>query len=325
MSSGSRNPSTLPHYSQLPTIELLVVFSLVILHNRGNEMRKKIWLALTAAALVAFTASGCGSGAPWSGNVSGAGSPAIVITYLPAFTGQTAAGTLYLVVDMTIENKGYRSFNTSPDNFSVQVNRYSYPARKSDLPAVDLGDGDRINGKLTFQVPAVAATTRVGYKMEYSGQGRYDLQWLRQADSAVSETDGRTAGPQVIISHSGTYMWDKTTRTLYMIVDMAIENRGYESFNTSPRYFSLVIGNIFGRLQESNTFKFDGELTERRDGAFSDLRSYDLQNGGRLTGKLAFKVPPEVMAATRSYELKYSGVRSYNIQWNMEPVFQKNN
>jgi hypothetical protein len=250
-------------------------------------------------------------------SVSSALNPAIVITYSPVFTDYAASGNLNLLLDMTIENKGYQSFNTSPDQFAVTVNNYTYSTRESELPAIDLPDGGLINGKLVFQVPAVAATTRVGFQVKHSGQTQYNVQWHKK--TSPPETGSPAANPVIKITYTGNYMWVKESSSLYLLVDLNIENKGYASFYTSPEYFSLMIGNIFGRPGQPEAIKYDGELSDLRDGAYSDLRTYDLQNGGKLTGTLAFQVPANVLASTESYHLEYSGVRDYNIEWISKP------
>ena len=248
-----------------------------------------------------------------------ASNPVIAITYSGTFAGQTASGLLKLVVNVTIENGGYESFNTSPERFSVTVNNYSYRSSESDLPTVNLSDGDKIIGKLAFQVPPEAATTRVGYEMEHSGKTLHNIQWFKEANSPVSAPVSNSV---VSITYSDAYMWVKESGSLYLLIDMTIENKGYESFNTSPKYFTLVLGNILGESSPTPPISFDGELSDKKDGAYSNLRSYDLQNGGKLSGTLAFHVPTEILACTERYRIDYSGVRAYNIQWSWKPPQQ---
>jgi hypothetical protein len=243
----------------------------------------------------------------------------IAITYSGTFAGQTASGFLKLVVDVTIENGGYESFNTSPERFSVMVDNYSYHSSESDLRTVDLPDGDKISGQLVFQVPPVAATTRVGYQMEHSPKTLHNIQWLKQANVPVLAP---VSTPEVLITYSDAYMWVKESSSLYLTVNMTIENRGYESFNTSPEYFTLFLGNVLGESVQRPPISFDGVLSDKKDGAYSNLRSYDLQNGGKLSGTLAFHVPPEILLCTERYRIDYSGVRSYNIQWSWKPPKQ---
>jgi hypothetical protein len=282
-------------------------------------MNKNIWFKFVLLALgMATIGVGCSpSGTPTT-NTS-VSKPVISITYTGTFAGQTAAGYLNLVVDINIENKGYQSFDTSPAKFSVQVEDYSYTAAEVDLQTVNLADGDQIGGKLVFQVPPVAGTTRVGYQMQHSGQTLHNIQWSERAISAVSSP---ASTPEVSITYSDAYMWVKETGSLYLLVDLTIENKGYESFNTSPEHFTLILGNILGESTPRPPITFDGTLSNQKDGAYSDLRSYDLQNGGKLGGKLAFKVPTDIQRATERYKLEYSGVRSYNILWSWEPPQQ---
>jgi len=285
-------------------------------------MNKKIWLIpimLTLAAVIlSLSCSPAAKTLPsgLSAYKTAVSNPVITITYSGIFAGQTASGLLKLLVDLTIENRGYESFNTSPESFSVKVSKYSYRFSESDLQTVNLADGDKIQGKLAFQVPPEAATTRVGYEMEHSGKPLHDIQWFKQANSTVSAP---VSTPEVSITYSDTYMWVKESSSLYLLVDLTIENRGYESFNTSPKYFTLALGNILGQSSPTPPISYDGALSDKKDGAYSDLRSYDLQNGGKVSGTLAFQVPTEILACTERYRIDYSGVRFYNIQWSWKP------
>jgi hypothetical protein len=245
--------------------------------------------------------------------------PAIEITYSSVFAGQTASGYLNLMVDLTIKNKGAEPFNTSPAKFSVLVDDYSYPPVQSDLDAVDMAGGDIMSGQLTFQVPPEAASTRVGYQMSYSGQDRQNVEWLKTSGPSITQTEPSGFVPAVNITYSENYMWVKESSSLYLLVEMTIENRGYESFNTSPKYFSLVMGDIFGEPGPHPPISFDGLLSDQRDGSYSDMRSFDLQNGAKISGRLAFKVPTYIFKATESNKIEYSGVRTYNIQWTKTP------
>jgi len=285
-------------------------------------MNKNIWTISTILIMgMVIPGLGCGSvvnNSPSDAQVSSASvsKPVISITYSGAFTGQTASGYLNLAVNMTIENKGYESFNTSPDNFSVTVDNYSYQVLSKDLQTVDLPSGDKISGKLIFQVPPEAASTRVGYEIEHSGRTLHNIQWIKQA---ISPDSTLSSGAVVLISYSESFMWVRESRSLYLLIDMTIENSGYESFNTSPEYFTLVMGKILGQDEPTPPISFDGLLSDQRDGAYSNLRSYDLQNGGKLSGRLAFQVPTEIFACTESYRIDYSGLRAYDIQWFKQP------
>jgi hypothetical protein len=285
-------------------------------------VNKKICLISVMLMLIAamlspscYSSAKIGSTAAASPKSEGA-NPVIAIDYSGTFKGQTASGSLNLVVDLTIENIGYQAFNTSPERFSVSVDNYFYHPSESSLLMFDLPAGEKTNGKLVFQVPPVAATTRVGYQMEHSAQGTHNIQWSKRE---VSPGESAASTPEVSITFSDSLMWIKETKSLYLLVELYIENKGYESFNTSPEYFTLVMGNILGETTPRPPISFDGVISDQKDGAFSDLRSYDLQNGGKLTGTLAFRVPPEIQATTERYSLEYAGVRTYNIKWTWKP------
>jgi hypothetical protein len=83
---------------------------------------------------------------------------------------------------MVIENRGYDSFNTSPQYFVAVVSnaRYSFNAGRSNLEAVDLPDGGKISGTLAFQVPSGAGSNKVSYSLMYSGVRLYNVQWFEK-------------------------------------------------------------------------------------------------------------------------------------------------
>lgn len=81
---------------------------------------------------------------------------------------------------MTIENKGYDAFNTSPEYFSVMVSnaRFSCDTAGSDLKTVAIPDGGKISGRLAFQVPSGTASSKVGYRLVYTGTQVYNVWWV---------------------------------------------------------------------------------------------------------------------------------------------------
>lgn len=284
-------------------------------------MRKIILLgtlALTYALLI--MGSGCSpdirmSDSPISNSV-------ITVTYNAVFNGETASGNLYLVVDMSIDNKGYQSFNTSPSNFSVEVGEYSYDASESELPTVELPDGGHIMGKLTFQVPPQAATSRTGYRMAYSGQTHQNVEWVKSTDSPSDDSVPPVADPVVNIAYSTDLMWVSSPGiqylkveppgNLYLVVEMTIKNIGYESFDTSPGKFSVEVSS----LPYSITALVEEELI--------DWRVIDIPNNGEFTGTLAFLVPTEIAQSFYrwEYQMRYSGARAYNVEWTKVKVSQ---
>ena len=87
----------------------------------------------------------------------------------------------------------------------------------------------------------------------------------------------------------------------YLVVSLDIENKGYESFYTNPFNFAVIVSHV-AYDPATPTWGMDDRL-----------KTVDLLDGGRISGKLAFEVPEEVTSI--GYQLKYQGFKSYNIEW----------
>lgn len=83
------------------------------------------------------------------------------------------------------------------------------------------------------------------------------------------------------------------------MLDLDVENRGYESFITGHYAFSVVVNNV----------GYDVTYVGLED----TLKVVDLLGGGGITGKLAFEVPEEVMDV--GYQVRYESFWEYNIEW----------
>ena len=261
----------------------------------GEVVKKIIWLISIVIALLVMVSGGCVSPSSTPPPSNQPSNPTIFITYAAVFTTQD-----FLIVDMTIENKGYDSFNTSPEYFSVVVanGEYSYDPSRSDMETVDLPDGGKLSGKLTFQVPSGTASNRVGFSMKYSGVRLYNV-WWNEAPTTTTPgtTDTTVSNPVVIIKYSPAFVLLDSRNML--VVNVSIENKGYDSFNTSLEYFYVMVSNAKYRC----------------DPALSDLRTVDVPNGGKILGKLAFEVPTGTASSKVGYKLVYSGTRLYNVWW----------
>ena len=87
----------------------------------------------------------------------------------------------------------------------------------------------------------------------------------------------------------------------YLILDLEIENHGYESFSTNPLNFSVVVDNV----EYDTAFVFGSE---------NELKTMDLLNGGTIRGTLAFEVPSGV--SDKGYQIRYRAfLTSYEIDW----------
>ena len=89
----------------------------------------------------------------------------------------------------------------------------------------------------------------------------------------------------------------------YLIVNLDIENNGYNSFSTNPSNFSAIVNNV-GYDVAGGTLRLENRLKE-----------VDLLNGGRISGEIAFKLPKGVV--TTGYQLRYkpSHWGKHNIRW----------
>lgn len=110
---------------------------------------------------------------------------------------------------------------------------------------------------------------------------------------------------EIIIKHSATTMsligWDEADKGYtYLVLDLDIENDGYDSFSTNPFYFYVIVNNV----------KYDVAFMTNLENA---LKLVDLLDGGRISGKLAFEVPEEVTSL--GYQVKYESWEEYDIEW----------
>ena len=87
----------------------------------------------------------------------------------------------------------------------------------------------------------------------------------------------------------------------YLVIDLDIENRGYDSFNTSCSCFLVIVNNV--------KYEYSDAVLDLED----CLRNVDLLDGGRISGKTVFEVPEEVVRS--GYQLKYESWEEYSIQW----------
>lgn len=110
----------------------------------------------------------------------------------------------------------------------------------------------------------------------------------------------------IIIKHSskttsniGQYS-EASPGKIFLIVTMTIENKGYQSLNTNPNYFSVIIDNI--------KYSYVSETYSLSD----KLDTIDILDGGTITGSIAFLIP----ADANKYKLVYDqSFRNYNIEY----------
>lgn len=149
-------------------------------------------LVLALVLLASLLLPACAKPAPAPAPTPAPTTQRIVITYSSTTmtqigTGSIAntpsPGSIYLVLDMTIQNQGYDSFSINPVFFSIVVNNVKYSMAfimglDNQLKLVDILNGGTTQGKLAFEVPSQVTTT--GFQVTYSAFEPYNIQWVKQ-------------------------------------------------------------------------------------------------------------------------------------------------
>jgi len=117
----------------------------------------------------------------------------IIITYSSITVTQLlftpTPGNIYLVVNITVENDGYNSFDLGSYgevyamDFYIVANgvRHDVEAFETGhlqnyLQPIKVPNGGEASGNLVFQVPTQTTT----FSLEYGGSGTYNIQWIKQ-------------------------------------------------------------------------------------------------------------------------------------------------
>lgn len=149
-------------------------------------MKKFVYIALGLLISIALLLPGCGG----SKGGDSAGGKQIVITYTATPTDKLTGyyiqatpkeGNIFMLLDMTIENRSGGPFNIDPLGFFVVAGGTDYPrAFVFELQnAIQLGvvqDNGSLTGKLLFEVPAGTSD----FTMKYQGDKPYKIQWVKQ-------------------------------------------------------------------------------------------------------------------------------------------------
>jgi len=141
---------------------------------------------------VAFSANNPSTPSATSKNPGTSQNKAVTISYTALNLGDAAQwdpniapGSSFLVVNMTIHNQGYDTFNVNPLYFKAIVDNVAYPYSMYSYKLGDegytyLGVSSVLNtgtahGALAFEVPQ-------GYSqvsMQYQGFSTYSINWIR--------------------------------------------------------------------------------------------------------------------------------------------------
>jgi hypothetical protein len=104
--------------------------------------------------------------------------------YVGRYT-EASEGKTFLIVNMTLENHGYKTFEINPNYFGVVINQVAYPYDKATfltnnpLTTAVLLDGGKVSGYLVFQVPKGITD----YDLKYIGSGDYQFIYGKPAES----------------------------------------------------------------------------------------------------------------------------------------------
>jgi hypothetical protein len=92
----------------------------------------------------------------------------------------------------------------------------------------------------------------------------------------------------------------------FLVVDLTIENHGYDSIDTNPYRFKVTVDNV--------EYDITGASYSLDSIDKAKLDSVTLKDGGKISGSLAYQVP----AATTSYSFKYVPYawENYDVKYN---------
>jgi hypothetical protein len=97
-------------------------------------------------------------------------------------TSEPDPGGVFLIVDMTIQNNGYSTFDNSETYFNVIVDRVSFDVDYwetmvlGNWKTVDIYDGGIYEGTLVFEIPEKHETYQLDYKKWFSS---YNIVWVK--------------------------------------------------------------------------------------------------------------------------------------------------
>ena len=237
-------------------------------------MNRKTLLILIMLVSLTLATAGCNS-APVTD------SAAILITYTPAFTLQPDSDNIFMV-DLEVENSGYRSFSVNPAYFSLLVNdrEYSPEIYASELETRNLTDGDKTKGRLVFQLPPDTVPNIVNFGMGYSRTKHLNIVWKDTSSIDFTNIDSSNNSiPVVIIKYDPAIISLNSEDILAINIDL--QNMGYDNFELGLRYFTLLTG---GAVYYPSI-----DLSE----------PYSNPESSRVIARIAFEVP--------------SGITSYNL------------
>ncbi len=132
-------------------------------------------IGVIAIVLASVTVLGCVESQP------SAPSRSIIIYYsvqkTDSFFREAPTGKVFLLIGVTIENRGYKSFRVGPAYFSVIANNVKYDASQESytmgqrLYTSDVLDGGAAIGSILFEVPSNIES----FQLQYNSNEHYNI------------------------------------------------------------------------------------------------------------------------------------------------------
>ncbi len=101
--------------------------------------------------------------------------------------------------------------------------------------------------------------------------------------------------------------------SIFLIVNVTIENHGYSQFRTDPNYFYVIANNTRYSFDSFETYVLDYDFYSYNH--YSNWSTVDIRNGETFTGTMVFVIPVG-STASLGYSDKGNPSQSYIIMWN---------
>jgi len=225
--------------------------------------------------------------------------------YIGEYT-KAVSGKTFLVIEMTLENHGYKTFSINPNYFTVVIDSVAYPydsatfLTPSPLTSVALLDGGKASGYLVFQIP----DGKTQYNIVYVGQGDYEFIYGKLPTAKTAqESKPKVPSRNVTFTLNGkpyTFTGDDyssrvdTSKPGYVTQITSVEPTAFIEINIKTIIGeSLKPANEEKAIQEATDAYIDA-LKKRIGGATIDEKpAYEttLANGNKVTVQQFRNVP----------------------------------
>jgi len=142
--------------------------------------------------------------------------------------------------DYKMMYSGLRSYNI--EWIKLNISKCNFDPVRTELDSVSLDDGESIRGKIAFIIFPDLASENAVYKLLYAREkSTHNVQFFDKPSSVNDINRNPIAYPVIKVTYSTNIERQENTGRLYLIVDVLIENKGYENFYTAPVNFYLEV------------------------------------------------------------------------------------